>query len=57
MRVGKSKLFITNFLFCLSRYAAKSCDEIGRIAAVLAITGDWDTDIARDVMRIQWRER
>jgi len=37
-------------------YAAKSCDEIGRIAAVLSVTGDWDSDIARDIMTIKWRE-
>ena len=48
------KAFITNLL-CLSSRAAKSCDEIGRIAAVLAVTGDWDSDIARDVMRIKWK--
>ena len=40
----------------VSSYAAKSCDEIGRIAAVLAVTGDWDSDIARDIMTIKWRE-
>ena len=45
-----------NFELCLSSYAAKSCDEIGKIAATLAVTGDWDSDIARDVMRIKWRE-
>ena len=50
------KHFITNYVLCLSSYAAKSCDEIGRIAAVLAVTGDWDSDIAREVMRIKWRE-
>ena len=39
------------------RYAAKSCDEIGRLAAVLAVTGDWDeeTDIDRDTMKIRWK--
>ena len=51
-----SKAFHNKFeLFLFSR-AAKDCDEIGRIAAVLAVTGDWDSDIARDVMRIKWRE-
>ena len=45
---------INNFVF---RYAAKSCDEIGRLAAVLAVTGDWDeeTDIDRDTMKIRWK--
>ena len=43
-----------NFVF---RYAAKSCDEIGRLAAVLAVNGDWDveTDIDRDTMKIRWK--
>ena len=36
-------------------YAAKSCDEIGRIAAVLATGGGWDSDIPADVMKIQYR--
>ena len=36
-------------------YAAKSCDEIGRIAAVLATGGGWDSAIPADVMDIKYR--
>ena len=52
----QSKLFITNFVCLLSSYAAKSCDEIGRIAAVLSVIGEWDSEIPREVMRIKWKE-
>jgi sarcosine oxidase len=30
--------------------AAKSCDEIGRIAAVLAVHGEWDSPLDRDLL-------
>ena len=45
---------VNNFVV---RYAAKSCDEIGRLTAVLAVNGDWDaeTDIERDTMKIRWK--
>ena len=36
-------------------YAAKSCDEIGRIAAVLATTGNWDSEIQREKMNVKWK--
>ena len=36
-------------------YAAKSCDEIGRIAAVLAAKQEWTTKIPRRAMRAQWK--
>ena len=35
-------------------YAAKSSDEIGRIAAALMIDG-WSSDIPKDVFRLQIR--
>jgi hypothetical protein len=38
-------------------YAAKSCDEIGRIAAHLAATGTWTSSIPREVMAAKWRTR
>ena len=37
-------------------YAAKSCDEIGRIAAKLCTTGKWTcSEIPRSDMVIKWR--
>ena len=36
-------------------YAAKSCDEIGRIAAVLVVEGRWDSDIEQDRMKVIWK--
>ena len=37
-------------------YAAKSCDEIGRIAANLCTIGEWTCkNIARSDMKIKWR--
>merc|ERR1712142_1158272 len=35
-------------------YAAKSCDEIGRIAAVLVVEGRWDSDIEQHRMKVIW---
>jgi len=32
-------------------YAAKSSDEIGRIAADLLVNGEWSHDLARDAFR------
>lgn len=37
-------------------YAAKSCPEIGRLAARLTVLGEWDTEIPRDRVRIKWKE-
>eukprot|EP00092_Neocalanus_flemingeri_P024620 GFUD01026703.1.p1 GENE.GFUD01026703.1~~GFUD01026703.1.p1 ORF type:complete len:407 (+),score=122.84 GFUD01026703.1:198-1418(+) len=36
-------------------YAAMSSDEIGRIAAVLAVEGRWDTDVDQEEMKVVWR--
>ena len=36
-------------------YAAKSCDEIGRIAAVLVVEGRWDSDIEQERMKVVWK--
>ena len=36
-------------------YAAKSCDEIGRIAASLALTGTWDSDLDREMFRAKFK--
>jgi len=38
-------------------YAASRSDEIGRIAAVLAVEGKWDSDIDRKEMKVIWRHR
>jgi sarcosine oxidase/L-pipecolate oxidase len=38
-------------------YAAKSCDEIGRIAAKLATKGQWTSDIPQSTMKVIWRPR
>ena len=37
-------------MFFLLSYAAKSCDEIGRIAAGLSGANKWLTNIPREVM-------
>ena len=36
-------------------YAAKSCDEIGNIAAGLALTGRWLSDIDRELFRVKFK--
>ena len=36
-------------------YAAKSCDEIGRIAANLLLTGTWDTHLEREMFRVKFK--
>ena len=36
-------------------YAAKSCDEIGNIAAGLALTGEWLSDIDRELFRVKFK--
>ena len=36
-------------------YAAKSCDEIGNIAASLAATGQWVSDIERELFRVKFK--
>ena len=35
-------------------YAAKSCDEIGRVAAVLAVEQSWDSNLPRQACRLQF---
>ena len=36
-------------------HGAQSCDEIGRLAAVLSLTGDWDSDLERDKFRVRYK--
>jgi len=36
--------------------AAKCCDEIGRLAAVLSLEDRWDSDAAAEDARVQWRD-
>ncbi len=36
-------------------YAGKCADEIGRIAANLAATGEWSSNIPREAMEVKWR--
>ena len=36
-------------------YAAKSCDEIGNIAAGLALTGTWPSDTDRELFRVKFK--
>lgn len=36
-------------------YAAKSCDEIGRLAATLLLVGHWDSEVPRDLTRVKLR--
>ena len=40
----------------ISSYAAKSADEIGRIAAGLAGGNKWLTNIPREAMMARWRK-
>ncbi|XP_078572853.1 N-methyl-L-tryptophan oxidase-like [Branchiostoma floridae x Branchiostoma japonicum] len=37
-------------------YAAKSCDEIGRMAAKMILKGRWDHDLPRDQFKVRWAE-
>ena len=37
-------------------YAAQSSDEIGRIAAMLAIEGKWDSCIKRESCKARWQQ-
>ena len=34
---------------------AKSSDEIGRMGANMILKGDWDYDMPRDKVRVQWK--
>ena len=56
-KVISNKYIYYHWLSCdLCRFAAKSCDEIGRIAAMFAVTGTWDTEIDQHLMTIKWRD-
>ena len=37
-------------------YAAKSSDEIGRLAAVLSTTGEWDSDLPKEDFQVVWKQ-
>lgn len=36
--------------------AAKCCDEIGRLAAVLSLEGRWDSEVPAEEVKVHWRE-
>lgn len=36
-------------------YAAKSSDEIGRLAAVMIMKNEWDSTISRDAFRVKFK--
>ena len=36
-------------------HGAQSCDEIGRLAAVLGLTGAWDSDLDREKFRVRFK--
>ena len=36
-------------------HAAKSCDEVGRVAASLAANGEWVSKVPRAEMKARWR--
>ncbi|XP_019631121.1 PREDICTED: uncharacterized protein LOC109475024 [Branchiostoma belcheri] len=38
-------------------WAAKSCDEIGRMAAKMILKGQWDHDLPGDRFRVRWAEK
>lgn len=38
-----------------NRMAAKSSDEIGRLAARLLLLGEWESQIPREKLRIIWK--
>lgn len=35
-------------------HAAKSCSEIGRLAARLTLLGEWDSEIPKEHLKIVW---
>lgn len=37
-------------------FAAKSCDEIGRIAAMMVLKDVWDTKIAREDVKLRLKK-
>ena len=38
-------------------YAAKSCDEFGRLAVDYLISGEWTSDLPQDEMRFQLKQQ
>lgn len=36
-------------------HGAQSCDEIGRLAAVLGLTGAWDSDLQRERFTVRFK--
>lgn len=36
-------------------YAAKSCDEIGRLAALLIMKNKWDTSLPKDEFTVKYK--
>ena len=37
-------------------HGAQSCDEIGRLAAVLGLTGAWDSDLEQEKFRVRFKQ-
>ncbi|XP_063592321.1 uncharacterized protein LOC134769516 [Penaeus indicus] len=40
-----------------NRWAAKSSDEIGRLAARLVVLGEWRSEIPKERVRVLWKAR
>lgn len=38
-----------------NRWAAKSSDEIGRLAARLLVLGEWESEIPRERVKVLWK--
>ena len=38
-------------------HGAQSCDEVGRLAAVLSLTGEWDSDLDRERFRVRFKQK
>ena len=38
-------------------YAAKSSDEIGRLAATMLLGVEWDPDIPRDAVKLRYKHK
>ena len=53
--VGKSSFSKKKFKPTHPRYAAKSCDEIGRLTANLAVNNQWDSIIDKKLMQLTWK--
>ena len=37
-------------------YAAKSCDEIGRIASKLTTQNKWTSELPQNLFKVKWRQ-